>query len=125
MIEAAAVWDEVEDLHDVRSEQSAVQRLREVLEPHWQPVHWLREHPLANQLLTTWRSERLLHLAKKLNQFVQIEGSERVLTRLGSPDFYLTGSHEMDFALKIRLSGQGCRLIGEGSRSRPDLLATL
>jgi hypothetical protein len=125
MIEAATFWDEVENLHLGRSEQSAVQRLREVLEPHWQPVRRLREHPLANQLLTTWRSDRLLHLAKKLNQFVQIEGSERVLTRLGSPGFYLTGSYEMDFALKMRLSGHGCKLIGEDTRSRPDLLATL
>lgn len=115
-------WNAVSDLHRGRPEEASVHRLREILEPVWQFAPRWRSYPLANQLLTTWRSSALVHLARRLDEFVRIERHERVLRRLGSPNSYPTAHHEVDFALKVPLAGHRCRYVPEGKTSVPDLL---
>ena len=63
----------------------------------------------------------LIHFAQKLEELLKIPGHDHVLPRLGGTEGFPSASSEMDFALKIRLSGFPCEFSFQRGVPTPDI----
>ena len=102
----------------------ALQRIRDLLGPDWDPRYepgiWLKYR--------LWRSNEpgyswLCDFAKKLEILLGIPGANRVIQRLSNGRHYQGAWSELDFALKLSLSGFDCKFVQTTSSPTPDLVA--
>src|SRR2546425_9892737 len=102
----------------------AVRSILGVLGPNWKPD---AGHPLRSKLMLSSEDNYrwLIHFAQKLKELGQIPGCDHVRARLGPSDKYLGALAEMDFALKIRLSGYPCKFSFRQGEPSPDLVAEI
>jgi len=124
-------WDEMIQFHQHVSKDystggkglSAVQYLREVLEPHWKEGGSNR-HPLRHlvgRASEDWYGA-ILEYATKLRALKRIPGFEFVESRFGDPSEYLSAWAEMEVALMLTLGGFNVAFLDPGSDPTPDLL---
>jgi len=102
----------------------AVRSILGVLGPDWKPD---AGHPLRSKLMLSSEDNYrwLIHFAQKLKELSRIPGSNHVLARFPPPDQYLGALSEMDFALKIKLSGYPCKFAFQRGEPSPDLVAEI
>jgi len=95
--------------------------MREILEPHW--VISNVAHPLANRFPVAYDPNYVWFssFAKMLVECQKIPGSQNVISRLGTPEKYLSASFELDFALKAHLNKIRCQFVAQGIEPTPDL----
>jgi hypothetical protein len=127
-----AYWDYVLGFHEKAHERNpsgkagleAIRSIRDILDPDLQPD---ARHPLRSKLMLSSEENYrwLIHFSQKLKELKQIHGSERVLARFGHSDEYLGALAEMDFGLKVRLSGYPCKFSFERGKPSPDIVAEI
>ena len=98
----------------------AIRSIRDVLGPDWEPDP---RHPLRSKLMLASEENYrwLIHFSQKLKELAQIPGSEHVLARFGPSEEYLGALAEMDFALKVKLSGYPCKFSFERGKPSSDI----
>ncbi len=137
----AAYWDRIIEFHEKmekkfpsgRAGLEAIQTIRRVLGSRWEPSRpgiassfgpgqalesrfWVGYEPNYR-----W----LIHFAAKLEALLRISGHEFVLEQFSSPALFTTALMEMDFGLKVSLSGIQCKYDLQRSRPTPDLVAVV
>ena len=102
----------------------AIGSIRDVLGSDWEPDP---PHPLRSKLVLSSEEnyQWLIHFSLKLKELRQISGSDHVLTRLGPSASYLGALAEMDFGLKLRLSGYSAKFGFQRGEPSPDLVAEI
>lgn len=127
-------WNLIEEFHTQESVErlngvvglAAVQRLRELLEPNWK-VSATGRHPLEGKLRLGSEQNYwwLSHFVRKLDEVGEVPGSETVVSRLASADEYAGALAELDFALKLKLSGHQTRFVARNKQPTPDLVTKI
>ena len=100
----------------------AIRSIRDLIGADWQPD---ARHPLRSKLMISSEPNYmwLISFVQKLKKVSKILGSDHVLARFGSSDTYLGALGEMDFALKVTLSGHPCKFTFRRGEPSPDLVA--
>jgi hypothetical protein len=132
-------WDQVLQFHEKASRDipngdaglSAIKTIRQILGSKWKPPkpgiwaeyrHGMGMHSrfwVAYEPNYTW----LIHFAQKLEALTHIPGHEHVIDRLGISEQYAAVLGEMDFGLKVSLSGISCSYEFRRAHPTPDLVA--
>src|SRR2546426_4801589 len=102
----------------------SIRSIFRILGPDWNPD---ARHPLRSKLglCSEPNHKWLIYFDHKLKEISLMPGSDHVLARFSSSDTYLGALAEMDFALKIRLSGYPCRFAFQRGEPTPDLVAEI
>lgn len=109
-----------------RAGLEALRKIRAVLEPNWL-MSQVSNHPLRHKLAISSEPNYVwvCHFARKLEQLQKIPGSEPVIARLGSAQEYSNAWAELDFALRVHLSGFRCKFVSRSSKPTPDIMCEI
>jgi hypothetical protein len=124
-------WDSAERFQQEHSEKNpsgtagmqGFKTIRKILEPHW--ISSRVYHPLWSRL---WGHSAegnyrwLSNFGKFLEVGSTIPHSESVIHRLGKPTEYLRALAELDFGVRLLLSGINCEFVPTKSIPTPDLI---